>query len=115
MTPEERKALDVFVAALRKHYGKQLHDIVLYGSRARGDDSPDSDVDLAVILNDGDWRPFSELMVMAGMSYDALMRTGLFIQSIPIPLSSWESPAKQSNRTFLEAARCDARKLSAAA
>ncbi|MBE3071270.1 MAG: nucleotidyltransferase domain-containing protein [Planctomycetes bacterium] len=36
--------------ALAKHYGGRLRGIVLYGSSARGDAAPESDVDLLVLL-----------------------------------------------------------------
>ncbi len=56
MTPAERKALDAFVVAVRQHYGARVVDILIFGSRARGDARPDSDADVAVILEDGDWH-----------------------------------------------------------
>ncbi len=31
-------------------YGKRLHAVVLYGSHARGEATPDSDVDVMVVL-----------------------------------------------------------------
>jgi uncharacterized protein len=33
-------------------YGEQLDSIILYGSRARGDERPDSDIDILIILKD---------------------------------------------------------------
>lgn len=33
-------------------YGDQVHSILLYGSRARGDERPDSDIDILVVLKD---------------------------------------------------------------
>jgi predicted nucleotidyltransferase len=47
---EWRAALDDFVAAVKAEYGDRLERIVLYGSRARGDATEDSDVDVMVIL-----------------------------------------------------------------
>ncbi len=115
MRPEERKALEDFVDAVRAHYGVRLHDILVFGSRARGDNRDDSDVDLAIVLNDGDWRPVAELMLMADMSYAALIETGLDIQAIPIARSAWEEPQLQANRYFLESVRKDAQRLAVAA
>lgn len=39
------------MAAVRLAYGSRLHRILLYGSRARGDAEPDSDIDVLVVLN----------------------------------------------------------------
>jgi predicted nucleotidyltransferase len=45
-------------------YGSRLKGLVLYGSAARGDDSPDSDIDLFVLL-DGPvdwWRELEKII-----------------------------------------------------
>ena len=39
------------VDGMRNVFGRQLLSVVLYGSVARGDDTPESDVDIAVFLN----------------------------------------------------------------
>lgn len=111
MTPAERKALDDYVAALRRHYGVRLVDVLLFGSRARGDARPDSDVDIAVILEDGDWQFWEEKWLLAGLAYDVLLDHDLYIQPWPIPRSGWESPAKHRKQRFIEAIRMDARRL----
>jgi hypothetical protein len=111
MTPAERKALDDYVAAVRGHYGARLVDILIFGSRARGDARPDSDADVAVILRDGDWGFWTEQMNLAGLAYDVLLDQGLFIQPWPISLSAWETPATSQKRYFIEEIRKDARSL----
>jgi hypothetical protein len=113
MTFSERKALDDYVAAVHKHYGKRLIDILIFGSRARGDARPDSDADIAVILEDGDWRFWEEKWLLAGLAYDVLLDHGLFIQPWPIPRSGWESPATHPKRRFIEAIQKDGLRLMA--
>jgi predicted nucleotidyltransferase len=39
-------------AGLEEIYGPRLAGIVLYGSRARGDNRPDSDIDILVLVKD---------------------------------------------------------------
>lgn len=111
MTPAERKALDDYVAAVHRHYGARLVDILIFGSRARGDARPDSDADLAVILEDGDWRFWDEKWLLAGLAYDVLLEHGLYIQPWPIPRSGWESPATHRKQRFIEAIQKDGRRL----
>jgi uncharacterized protein len=115
MTPAERQALDDYAAAVRRHYGARLVDILIFGSRARGDAGPDSDADVAVILEDGDWRFWTEKMLLAGLAYDVLLKHDLYIQPWPIARSGWESPATHPKQRFIEAIRRDARPLTRAA
>jgi uncharacterized protein len=44
--------LNQFRTAVTARYGDRVERIVLFGSRARGDQRPDSDYDIAVFLND---------------------------------------------------------------
>lgn len=111
MTPSERKALDDYVAAVRQHYGERLVDVLLFGSRARGDYHPDSDLDLAVILEDGDWSVWDETWFLSGLAYDALIDEGLHIQPLPVRRSAWEEPALHHNPHLINAMRGDARSL----
>lgn len=108
-------ALDEFVAVVCARYGARLHSVVLFGSRARGDMRPDSDADVAVILNDANWRFWHEKMELAGLAYDTLINWGLVIQPWPIPLSAWEAPDTHHNPRFVSAIKQDARPLLEAA
>jgi predicted nucleotidyltransferase len=54
-------ALDAIVAALRDWLAHDLVVVWLYGSRARGDSHPESDVDLLVV-HGADWRRGHEVM-----------------------------------------------------
>lgn len=46
----EEIALERFKETLVKRYGKQIDLIELFGSKARGDDDKDSDIDLLLII-----------------------------------------------------------------
>lgn len=50
LTREERVALAELKSALEELLGGRLERFVLYGSRARGDYDPESDVDVAIII-----------------------------------------------------------------
>jgi len=50
LTEREDAAVRDLVNRLRRRLGERLVEIRLYGSKARRSDSPESDVDLAVIL-----------------------------------------------------------------
>jgi predicted nucleotidyltransferase len=115
MTPTERQALKRYVEFVRSHYGARLHEVLLFGSRARGDARPDSDFDVAIILDDGDWKFWTEKLRLADLAYDTLIDDGLSIQAWPIERSVWEHPESHSRRRFVEAIRRDGLRLEDAA
>jgi len=50
MSSDIRKILKKLKRELMQIYGPQIHSILLYGSRARGDERPDSDIDILIVL-----------------------------------------------------------------
>lgn len=51
ITGEVETALTTLKEGLREIYGPKLKKLLLYGSQARGGAGPDSDIDVAVILD----------------------------------------------------------------
>ncbi|OIO74366.1 MAG: hypothetical protein AUJ85_05745 [Elusimicrobia bacterium CG1_02_37_114] len=49
-TEKEKRAVKELVDGLKKLYRDNLSRVILYGSKARGDASEDSDVDIMIIL-----------------------------------------------------------------
>jgi hypothetical protein len=45
------RAIAAFASAARRHYGSRLVGLLLFGSRARGDHTRESDADVAVVLD----------------------------------------------------------------
>lgn len=70
---------------------------VLFGSRARGDFRPDSDADLAVLLQGQKQDLLPVVRQMAGPAFDIMLETGVLISAIPIWLEDWEHPERASN------------------
>ena len=71
-----------FRAALDELYGDRAERVVLFGSRARGDEREDSDYDIAVFIKDP--GPLAdELHRLADVSTDILLDTGAVISAKP--------------------------------
>jgi len=80
--------LSRFRAALIQTYGDRLERAVLYGSRARGDNRPDSDYDIAVFLREPDgW--LNEVNRLADLGTDILLDTGAVISATPFPAGAY--------------------------
>lgn len=79
-----------FRAALRDVYGDRLEHVVLFGSRARGDATPDSDYDIAVFLRDAGslWEESGRL---AKIETDILFDTGAVINTLPFPAADYHA------------------------
>ena len=50
LTDAEKKATDKIIKHLKKTCSEQLVEVILYGSKARGDYSAESDIDILVIV-----------------------------------------------------------------
>lgn len=77
-----------FRAALDDLYGARLERVVLFGSRARGDDGLESDYDIAIFLNALPDRWF-ELDRLADLRVRFLDETGAFFDAKPYPLTAF--------------------------
>ena len=91
------RAIRVFLARVPTELKVEL--AILFGSRARGDHRPDSDADLALILERGNEWPVVE--ALAGLAFDVLMDTGVLIQSVPISSQDWAHPERFPRPGFL--------------
>ncbi len=101
-----RLPLEELKQALVRLYGEGLKGVYLYGSYARGDFSPDSDVDLLIAL-EGNVNPYeeidrvSEIVSEISLRYDVLIGEaivvieddGLRIRPLPIPEGKPASPS----------------------
>jgi predicted nucleotidyltransferase len=50
LTPDEQSWLDAYCQLLKEQYPSIVTRMVIYGSKARGDDHPDSDLDILLIV-----------------------------------------------------------------
>lgn len=51
LSPADRRAVEWFRDDVRTEYRERIRDLRLYGSKARGDDHDESDIDILVLLD----------------------------------------------------------------
>lgn len=56
LTGEDRRLLDAFRAALKQDFDDVVETITVFGSKARGEATSESDLDILVVVDSGDWR-----------------------------------------------------------
>lgn len=96
-----------FSRRVRELYADRLKGVLLFGSRARGDHRPESDADVVVVLSDGDWREYDELMKLSDISFDVLLDHRTNVHPWPLPESAWLEPERYSNPWLVRAMRQD--------
>jgi predicted nucleotidyltransferase len=68
LKPEEQAGLAALVERLQHHYGDDLLQVVLFGSKARQDFDDESDLDVLVVVrmpDDDYWRHWNEIVNIA--------------------------------------------------
>jgi predicted nucleotidyltransferase len=74
---------------------------ILFGSRARHTNRPDSDADIAVLLHGQPGKFVEVKLAMADIAYDVLLETGIRIQLLPIWDEGWAHPESYSSPLLL--------------
>jgi antitoxin ChpS len=92
LEPEIAGLLADLKRRLERRFGDRFIALYLFGSRARGDHNPDSDVDVAVILDQKLPQSFDVTRQILEDTYDLLMETGFYIQPWPFEKGSLDDP-----------------------
>ena len=104
LTADEQVWLEAYCQALKEQYPGIVDRMVIYGSKARGDDHPDSDLDvLLIVKNDaGDLkRPLRRIGYELAATSDAVPSILAYTQD------EWES-RRESGTPFQQAVERDA-------
>ena len=100
---ETARAAQLFVSFLTGRF--PVRTAILFGSRTRGGFRPDSDADIAVLL-EGPHGPFLlTKLELADIAYDVLLETGIHIQPLPLWQDEWDHPETFSNPRLIESIR----------
>lgn len=91
---------------LRELYGKRLREVRLFGSWARGDATPESDLDLLVVLHPME-DPWAEHDRMDEILGRYLLDELIVVSAIPVSAAEFEAP----HRPVLIRARIEGRRI----
>jgi len=93
MTLLEKTILEQFKALLRERL--RIHKVILFGSRARGDADPQSDLDVVVVLEDGIDALAQEYV--SDCAWEAGFGHGIVVVPVVFSRSEWEhGPERES-------------------
>jgi predicted nucleotidyltransferase len=90
LSPSASAAREV-AADLRRVYGPRLAQVLEFGSRARGEESEESDLDLLVVLTDMT-SPWEELRRMDDILWRHSQRHGFVVSALPVTQAELERP-----------------------
>ncbi len=89
-------------AFLHKIFSKyDYSEAILFGSRARKDHHPESDMDVAVLLKGVPGKFIATKLAMDDLAYEVLLDTGIRISPLPIWSEEWAHPEKYSNPSLI--------------
>ena len=101
MTAIEKAVLDQFKALVRTR--ARLHQMFVFGSRARGDADPDSDLDVVVIL-EGSSTPKSRNLV-SECAWEVGFDQAIVIVPVVFSRDEWENGPERSSLLALAVER----------
>jgi predicted nucleotidyltransferase len=100
LDPDTERAVRVFLQRIGSRY--DVASAILFGSRARHNHRPDSDVDIAVLLHGPHGKRVDAALEMAGIAFDVLLETGVLVEALPLWEDEWEHPERLNNPILIE-------------
>jgi len=87
-----KKAIELFKKKIKKLYGNKLHDIILYGSTARGDQDSESDIDILIVLKDYKdyWKEVHKIEEIE-YAINSYFDFNILISAIPVKLKDYRN------------------------
>jgi predicted nucleotidyltransferase len=99
LKPDVTETLTLCKRVLVEHYGDRLQSVILFGSAARKNLTPDSDLDLLVVLQ-SPFDYFQELRTIVELLYSIQLEASHWISAKPASQSEFETGATQLYRNI---------------
>ncbi len=88
MNAELNTVLHELRRRMEELYGDRLERVILFGSRARGDADPDSDIDVLVVLK-GEVKPGEEIGRMSWLLSELSLEYDTVVTCVPMSSQRW--------------------------
>ena len=88
--PKFHPMLNELVESIRAMYGSQLKRIILYGSYASDEATPDSDIDILVVLDKQLKSTYSEAGKLVPIEAELNLKYGVVPSCIPVSVLDYE-------------------------
>ena len=92
LIPEEQDWLDSYRRELASRFGDLVEELIVFGSKARGDATPDSDLDILVVIREGDW-PVKDAVTEPG--YTSSIGTAVVPSFMVLTRQEWDQHARE--------------------
>jgi uncharacterized protein len=103
--PETRDVANRLKTALEARLGVRLAGLYLFGSRARQDHRPDSDLDIAVLVHDPALPLANADSELLDVTYPIEIEHGLHIQAWALPADALTGDGVTSRRRLIDTVR----------
>jgi hypothetical protein len=87
LTADDQTWLDAYRQVLREQFPGVVQDMIIFGSKARGTARPDSDLDMILLIREGDWQ-FKRQIRYPG--YDLSIGTDVLPSLMVYTLAEWQ-------------------------
>jgi predicted nucleotidyltransferase len=91
LSKKESLAVLEFKRRLNDEFGKQINQAFLFGSKARGEAKPTSDIDILVVINKEDRTLKRKILNLA---FDVMLDRNIELSVIVIPNPRWQKYSK---------------------
>lgn len=97
LSEKEQLAAREFVEKVRRHFDGQLVSAVLFGSRARGESAPDSDMDILVVMVRADLEIRQEIRYLA---IEVLLKHDIYLSTRVWSEAHWHELGKLQTQLY---------------
>jgi len=87
MNKNQREALSRYLEILRQEYKDQISKVILFGSLARGESDPESDIDLLIVITNGDQKLKDEISMAC---FDIILETNVILSPLVMDRETYE-------------------------